>query len=70
MGGYDTQPTSTVEVDLTAVGEQRLAALRAWASTVEVRDPVSPWTRKPALSRLTFASLHTAADQTADGSAS
>jgi hypothetical protein len=66
-GGYGTEPTTTVEVDLAAAGAARLAALRGWAGSVEVRDPVGPWTSKPALSRLTFASLHTAADTTADG---
>lgn len=64
-GGYGTEATSTVEVDLAAAGQARWAALRAWAARVAVRDPVSPWTSTPAVSRLTFASLHAAADQTA-----
>jgi hypothetical protein len=55
----------TTDPDTTAAGTERLATMRAWAATVEVDDPVSPWTDEPAVRRLTFASLHATAEGTA-----
>lgn len=41
-----------------AWGTERLAALRAWQSTVADADPLTAWTAEPAQWRLNFASLH------------
>lgn len=39
-------------------GYERLCAIRRWFDEVEAADPVSPWSVAPAVSRLTFARLH------------
>ena len=43
-------------------GSDRLAAMGAWAAQTEADDPVSPWTGGAAVERLTFASMHAAAE--------
>ncbi|WP_353829253.1 hypothetical protein [Agromyces sp. SYSU T0242] len=41
-----------------AAGVQRLRDIRAWLGEVEDEDPLAIWLEEPAISRLTFASLH------------
>ncbi|MEP6598980.1 MAG: hypothetical protein ABJB98_05965 [Actinomycetota bacterium] len=42
-------------------GAERLAAIEAWLEGVKQQDALSAWTSTPALSRLTFAQLHSVA---------
>jgi hypothetical protein len=39
-------------------GTRRLAQLRAWIDRLQDDDPLAAWLQQPAVSRLTFASLH------------
>ena len=45
-------------VDPQRSGEDRLAAIHLWSMTADEDDPASLWLPEPALTRLTFASMH------------
>lgn len=52
------EPLRSFAIDQHTAGVTRLAAMKAWFQDVEDGDPLSLWLDEPALSRLSFASLH------------
>jgi hypothetical protein len=43
-------------------GRRRLSAIHEWMEDLESNDALSAWTTEPAISRLTFANLHSSED--------
>ncbi|GAA2042375.1 hypothetical protein GCM10009819_30980 [Agromyces tropicus] len=53
------EPARTRAREQHRAGERRLRGIREWFGEVEDEDPLAIWLDEPAVSRLTFASLHT-----------